>query len=216
MSMDGEEAMKKKDDDASMEEGAFAGVEVPKWRDQITVRGLVVSFAMGFLFCLIIQKLLLTTGIIPGFNMAAGLIGFFLVKTWNKLLEKPKWRDQITVRGLVVSFAMGFLFCLIIQKLLLTTGIIPGFNMAAGLIGFFLVKTWNKLLEKVGVVTKPFTRQENTVIQTGVIACCGIAASGGLVYSTPPTYMWPLVSAIPWLRCGNVTSDRTFIFINIF
>ncbi|ERN07549.1 hypothetical protein AMTR_s00154p00065510 [Amborella trichopoda] len=117
--MDGDDAMKKKDDDASMEEDAFAGVEVPKWRDQITVRGLVVSFAMGSLFCLTIQKLLLTTGIIPGFNMAAGLIGFFLVKTWNKLLEK------------------------------------------------------------VGVVTKPFTRQENTVIQTCVIACCGIAVSGG-------------------------------------
>ncbi|XP_028768498.1 probable metal-nicotianamine transporter YSL7 [Neltuma alba] len=65
------------------------------------------------------------------------------------------------------------------MKLNLTTGIIPSLNVSAGLLGFFFVKTWTKLLEKSGMLRQPFTRQENTVIQTCVVASSGIAFSGG-------------------------------------
>ncbi|CAN4109761.1 unnamed protein product [Withania somnifera] len=65
------------------------------------------------------------------------------------------------------------------MKLNLTTGIIPSLNVSAGLLGFFFVKTWTKFLEKSGVLKQPFTRQENTVIQTCVVATSGIAFSGG-------------------------------------
>ncbi|XP_058761107.1 probable metal-nicotianamine transporter YSL6 isoform X1 [Vicia villosa] len=91
----------------------------------------------------------------------------------------PEWKEQITVRGLVVSGVLGCLFCIITHKLNLTVGIIPSLNVAAGLLGFFFVKTWTGLLTKIGVFTKPFTRQENTVIQTCVVACYGLAFSGG-------------------------------------
>ncbi|KAK9090077.1 hypothetical protein Sjap_023254 [Stephania japonica] len=91
----------------------------------------------------------------------------------------PPWKDQITVRGIVVSALLGALFCIITHKLNLTVGIIPSLNVAAGLLGFFFVKSWTGFLSKLGVSVKPFTRQENTVIQTCVVACYGLAFSGG-------------------------------------
>ncbi|KAL6136059.1 hypothetical protein ACLB2K_061360 [Fragaria x ananassa] len=91
----------------------------------------------------------------------------------------PEWRDQITIRGLVVSAVLGTLFCIITHKLNLTVGIIPSLNVAAGLLGFFFVKSWTGFLAQLGFEVKPFTRQENTVIQTCVVACYGLAFSGG-------------------------------------
>lgn len=93
--------------------------------------------------------------------------------------EVPTWQSQLTVRAFVVSFVLGVMFTFIVMKLNLTTGIIPSLNVSAGLLGFFFVKTWTKFLEKSGMLRQPFTRQENTVIQTCVVATSGIAFSGG-------------------------------------
>lgn len=90
----------------------------------------------------------------------------------------PEWKDQITIRGLSVSALLGTLFCVITHKLNLTVGIIPSLNVAAGLLGFFFVKSWTSFLSKLGFSVQPFTRQENTVIQTCVVACYGLAFSG--------------------------------------
>ncbi|CAN6441854.1 unnamed protein product [Victoria cruziana] len=68
------------------------------------------------------------------------------------------------------------MFSVIVMKLNLTTGIIPSLNVAAGLLGFF-IKMWTMLLEKSGLLKQLFTRQENTVIQTCVVACSDIAFS---------------------------------------
>lgn len=92
--------------------------------------------------------------------------------------EVPSWRKQLTIRAFVVSFALSILFSFIVMKLNLTTGIIPSLNVSAGLLGFFFVKTWTKMLHKSGLLKQPFTRQENTVIQTCVVASSGIAFSG--------------------------------------
>ncbi|XP_078448529.1 putative metal-nicotianamine transporter YSL12 [Wolffia australiana] len=91
----------------------------------------------------------------------------------------PSWRQQLTFRAFVVSFFLGIMFSVIVMKLNLTTGIIPSLNVSAGLLGFFFVKIWTKALEKTGFLRQPFTRQENTVIQTCVVASSGIAFSGG-------------------------------------
>ncbi|XP_030454759.1 probable metal-nicotianamine transporter YSL7 [Syzygium oleosum] len=91
----------------------------------------------------------------------------------------PPWSQQLTVRAFVVSFVLSVLFSFIVMKLNLTTGIIPSLNVSAGLLGFFFVKTWTKVLEKSGMLQVPFTRQENTVIQTCVVASSGITFSGG-------------------------------------
>ena len=91
----------------------------------------------------------------------------------------PSWREQLTVRAFVVSFFLAVMFSVIVMKLNLTTGIIPSLNVSAGLLGFFLLTSWTRLLEKAGVPNvRPFTRQENTVVQTCVVACSGIAFSG--------------------------------------
>ncbi|ERN06307.1 hypothetical protein AMTR_s00016p00229010, partial [Amborella trichopoda] len=97
-----------------------------------------------------------------------------------EVVEKiPPWQDQITFRGLFVSAILGGLFCVITHKLNLTVGIIPSLNVGAGLLGFFLIKTWTGFVSQLGIWTTPFTRQENTVIQTCVVACYGLAFSGG-------------------------------------
>ncbi|KAJ6424127.1 hypothetical protein OIU84_024996 [Salix udensis] len=62
------------------------------------------------------------------------------IKTVDSTEIIPEWKDQITIRGLVVSAVLGVLFCIITHKLNLT---------------------------------------ENTVIQTCVVACYGLAFSGG-------------------------------------
>lgn len=90
----------------------------------------------------------------------------------------PPWWEQITFRAMFLSMLLGSMFCIIVMKLSLTTGVIPSLNVAAGLLGFFFIKTWTKFLEKFGLLKTPFTRQENTVIQTCVVACYGLAFSG--------------------------------------
>ncbi|XP_039138058.1 LOW QUALITY PROTEIN: probable metal-nicotianamine transporter YSL12 [Dioscorea cayenensis subsp. rotundata] len=91
----------------------------------------------------------------------------------------PSWKEQLTVRAMVVSFFLSVMFSVIVMKLNLTTGIIPSLNVSAGLLGFFFLKTWTKILHKSGMLKQPFTRQENTVVQTCVVAASGIAFSGG-------------------------------------
>ncbi|XP_062157961.1 probable metal-nicotianamine transporter YSL7 [Alnus glutinosa] len=93
--------------------------------------------------------------------------------------EVPSWRKQLTVRAFLVSFVLSILFCFIVMKLSLTTGFLPSLSVPAGLLGFFFVNTWTKLLGKSGLLKQPFTRQENTVIQTCVVASSGIAFNGG-------------------------------------
>ncbi|KAE8661643.1 putative metal-nicotianamine transporter YSL6 [Hibiscus syriacus] len=91
----------------------------------------------------------------------------------------PEWKDQIKIRGLVVSALLGTLFCIITHKMNLTAGTYPTLNVGAGLLGYFFVKSWTGFLSKLGFQVSPFTKQENTVIQTCVVACYGLAYNGG-------------------------------------
>lgn len=89
----------------------------------------------------------------------------------------PHWRQQLTIRAMVTGLALSLVFNFIVCKLNLTTGVIPSLNVAAGLLGFAMVKSWTTLLQGCGLLRQPFTRQENTVIQTCVVASSGIAFS---------------------------------------
>ncbi|EXC45314.1 putative metal-nicotianamine transporter YSL7 [Morus notabilis] len=91
----------------------------------------------------------------------------------------PPWTKQITVRSMVTSLVLSVVFNFIVCKLNLTTGVIPSLNVAAGLLGFAVVKGYTAVLDKAGLLKQPFTRQENTVIQTCVVASSGIAFSSG-------------------------------------
>ncbi|KAB5531520.1 hypothetical protein DKX38_018190 [Salix brachista] len=61
------------------------------------------------------------------------------------------WTKQITARGIVASIAIGIIYSVIVS---------------AALLAFVFLRTWTKLLSKAGIVTSPFTRQENTIVQT--------------------------------------------------
>ncbi|KAG8496797.1 hypothetical protein CXB51_007959 [Gossypium anomalum] len=89
------------------------------------------------------------------------------------------WTQQITVRGVIVSILIGTVYSVIAMKLNLTTGWVPNLNVSAALIAFLFIRTWTKVVEKAGYTAKPFTRQENTMIQTCAVACYSIAIGGG-------------------------------------
>lgn len=91
----------------------------------------------------------------------------------------PPWTKQVTVRGVIASAVIGAIYSIIAMKLNLTTGLTPNLNVSAALLAFMFIRTWTKLLEKIGIATVPFTRQENTMIQTCSVACYGIAVGGG-------------------------------------
>ncbi|KAJ9706331.1 hypothetical protein PVL29_001716 [Vitis rotundifolia] len=91
----------------------------------------------------------------------------------------PPWTKQITVRGVIASIVIGSMYSVIAMKLNLTVGLTPNLNISAALLAFVFIRTWTKLLHKAGFVTTPFTRQENTMIQTCSVACYSIAVGGG-------------------------------------
>jgi hypothetical protein len=107
----------------------------------------------------------------------------------------PSWREQLTVRAFVVSFFLAVMFSVIVMKLNLTIGVIPSLNVSAGLLSFFFVRLWTGALDKVGLLRQPFTRQENTVIQTCVVAAYGIAFSGNSNSLFFPCAVCPLSSS---------------------
>ncbi|XP_031398449.1 probable metal-nicotianamine transporter YSL5 [Punica granatum] len=85
----------------------------------------------------------------------------------------PSWKDQLTFRSFVIGFLLTILITFIKVKVSLNTEIIPSLNVCAGLLGYFCLKVWTQCSSQL-----PFTRQENSVIQTCVVAGSGIAFSG--------------------------------------
>ncbi|XP_027363902.1 metal-nicotianamine transporter YSL1-like [Abrus precatorius] len=94
-------------------------------------------------------------------------------------IQSQPWTEQITLRGVLVSMMIGIIYSIIVMKLNLTTGMVPNLNVSAALLAFVFVRSWTKVLHKAGFVCKPFTRQENTIIQTCAVACYSIAVGGG-------------------------------------
>lgn len=96
----------------------------------------------------------------------------------------PHWTEQLTVRGLVASFVIGTMYSIIIMKLNLTTGLSPTLNVSAALLSFFFLKAWTKILSQLGWKVAPFTKQENTVVQTCAVACYSLSVSGTVIMFT--------------------------------
>lgn len=91
------------------------------------------------------------------------------------------WTKQITLRGVIASIMIGSIYSIIAMKLNLTTGITPNLNVSAALLAFVFMRTWTKLMRRAGIVTTPFTKQENTMIQTCSVASYSIAVGGYFV-----------------------------------
>ncbi|KAL4296906.1 hypothetical protein GQ457_12G000380 [Hibiscus cannabinus] len=97
----------------------------------------------------------------------------------EELKRIAPWTKQISIRGLIASLLIGIIYSVIVMKLNLTTGLVPNLNVSAALLAFVFVRSWTKLLQKVGFASTPFTRQENTIIQTCAVACYSVAVGGG-------------------------------------
>lgn len=128
-----------------------------------------------------------------------------LVEAAFRYQAVPPWTKQITVRAMVTSFILSIVFNFIVCKLNLTTGVIPSLNVAAGLLGFAVLKFYTAILTKIGLLKQPFTRQENCVIQTCVVASSGIAFSSMFsitkqsVFPIPlPIYQYDIVLIQIW------------------
>nr|KYP50603.1 Metal-nicotianamine transporter YSL3 [Cajanus cajan] len=65
------------------------------------------------------------------------------------------------------------------MKLNLTTGLVPNLNVSVALLGFVFIRAWTTVLAKAKIVSTPFTKQENTIIQTCAVACYSIAVGEG-------------------------------------
>ncbi|OIW14167.1 hypothetical protein TanjilG_21307 [Lupinus angustifolius] len=92
----------------------------------------------------------------------------------------PPWNKQITLRAVVISFVLSIIFSFIVCNLNFTTGVMPSLNIAAGFMGFAAIKSYTTMLNHFGILRQPFTRQENIVIQTCVIASSGITFNSGI------------------------------------
>ncbi|KAL6634843.1 hypothetical protein ACP70R_027514 [Stipagrostis hirtigluma subsp. patula] len=88
------------------------------------------------------------------------------------------WREQLTARGMVAALLIGFVYTVIVMKLILTTGLVPTLNVSVALLAFLAIRGWTGALARLGVASAPFTRQENTVVQTCAVACYTLALGG--------------------------------------
>lgn len=89
------------------------------------------------------------------------------------------WRDILTVRAFIVAGILGAIFNVISLKLGLTVGSTPNLSIASSLLGWVIMKTMLQLLSRCNITSKPFTRHENTVIQTAAVACYSLGFAGG-------------------------------------
>ncbi|KAF8643729.1 hypothetical protein HU200_066795 [Digitaria exilis] len=96
----------------------------------------------------------------------------------------PWWR-QVTARSVATSVVLGTVFSFMAMRMGLTIGLVPSINMSASLTSFFVVRSWTRLLGRCGVATPAFSRQENVVVQTCVIACATLALYGGFISFLP-------------------------------
>ncbi|KAJ7960720.1 Oligopeptide transporter [Quillaja saponaria] len=107
---------------------------------------------------------------------------FYEAKTMETVfneIEVPSWKNQITLRSIIVSCGLGCFFTLLVMKQNLSTGILHPVGMYAGVVGFSCIRTLTMLFNKSGILGKPFTRQENAVIYNCVVSITGVAISGG-------------------------------------
>ncbi|KAJ1262554.1 hypothetical protein BS78_09G117500 [Paspalum vaginatum] len=93
----------------------------------------------------------------------------------------PTLTETVTLRSVAVGLVLGTIVSVVVMKLKLTSSIVflPSLSIPAGLLGFFLVRVWIHVNDVFGVAHLPFTRQENTIIQTCIVACSSIAYNGG-------------------------------------
>uniref|UniRef100_A0A8R7QZ76 Uncharacterized protein n=1 Tax=Triticum urartu TaxID=4572 RepID=A0A8R7QZ76_TRIUA len=78
----------------------------------------------------------------------------------------PSWREQVTVHGMVAALLIGVVYTVIVMSSTSPRGSSPR-------------STSSPCCSRLGIAYRPFTRQENTVVQTCAVACYTIGFGGG-------------------------------------
>ncbi|KAL6658391.1 hypothetical protein ACP70R_003977 [Stipagrostis hirtigluma subsp. patula] len=91
----------------------------------------------------------------------------------------PSRAETLTARSVAVSVVLGVTMSAVGMKLNLVAGYLSSLAIPAVLLGFVLPPVWVRVNDLLEMAHVPFTRQENTVIQTFVFACSNIAYTGG-------------------------------------
>ena len=101
--------------------------------------------------------------------------GLVRAQTGDGWRELPTWQEQLTLRMFGWSFVVGVPFTVIILKLSLTAGIIPGMAIPITIIGWATLMWWVRAAQRCGFRgTRPFTVM--------VRPCLGLqVAAAGLV-----------------------------------
>ncbi|KAL6843721.1 hypothetical protein ACP4OV_026292 [Aristida adscensionis] len=87
----------------------------------------------------------------------------------------PSRAETMTARSLAVGAALGAAVSVVTMRLKLAMGFVPDLIIPADLLAFVLPPVWVRVNDLFETAHVPFTRQENTVIQTFVTACFTIA-----------------------------------------
>jgi len=124
----------------------------------------------------------------------------------------PSWREQLTVRAFVVGALLSVVFNVILMKIDLTTGINPSLNVCASLLSYFLLRTWTRAIGCMGLLKQPFTRQENTMIQTCVVSAYGITFTGKINPKSAKPALICSSNFIPETRSVNHPAQVIFGF----
>ncbi|KAK9831441.1 hypothetical protein WJX81_005019 [Elliptochloris bilobata] len=94
--------------------------------------------------------------------------------------ELPTWQEQLTFRMFGWSVVVGVPFTVIVLKLSLTAGIIPGMAIPIAMIGWVTLMWWVRAAQRCGFRgVRPFTVMENTLFQTCCGSISGLAFTGG-------------------------------------
>jgi OPT oligopeptide transporter protein len=97
--------------------------------------------------------------------------------------------EDFTLRSTLVGLAIGALICLTNTTLGLQSGWITMASLQAALLGFGVFKaippSVNILGRRLKLIDKPFTPQENSVLQATAVAVGGMPLSAGLVGILP-------------------------------
>ncbi|RWR78684.1 metal-nicotianamine transporter YSL1-like protein [Cinnamomum micranthum f. kanehirae] len=166
-------------------------------RDSFTVRCLLSIVILGSLFAFIVMNFNLTTGYVPSLNAGAGF------------KQRPFKRQENTVTQTCIVAASGVALSglLPMARFTYSEGPIRQRNVGnsfhfhchefqsnnqicafaqcwSRFVGFFFTKTWMKVSAKLGFTECSFTRHENTVMQTCIVAASGVTLSGTIQTNT--------------------------------
>ncbi|KAL2333125.1 hypothetical protein Fmac_014338 [Flemingia macrophylla] len=89
------------------------------------------------------------------------------------------WTRAIYIRVLVVSLFLSIAFISMVVSISVTTGIAHPINISAVILGFSSIKFCIKLSKTMGLTMRPFSREENVVIQTIIVSATAMAFNGG-------------------------------------